>query len=228
MKHDVVQRPVRPTLSESMKTAFGGFYRVASSGAIGWVFGIVLALLPWAFPSPGARRLVGIAAGTVLVVLAAVGIRGLTVYLRSWLDYIASLEARAAALRDVVLRASGIDPGLFEERSVPMAIRGIQELDGGVALVIDVAPGIGPGATFTVADNATGGMWGTVQVVQSMGGVLLAPPVDRTQPEFWEELEDRMKRDPGPPPGFELQLSLDPLVTAMTDELAARKEPANG
>jgi hypothetical protein len=46
---------------------------------------------------------------------------------------------------------------------------------------------------------------GTVEITLIDKAAARAKPIDRAKPEFWENLEDRMRKNPEPPVGFHLE-----------------------
>lgn len=105
--------------------------------------------------------------------------------------------ARRTTARQLVALASLPQPS----DEIPVA--GISEQHGTVHLLLGLpaAPETFMGMRLTVSPRADGAAWGVVEITRIDGNMGYAAPVNRVNPDFWEHLEERMRRDPSPPDG---------------------------
>jgi len=166
------------------------------------VFALVASVVFWASPTPGLGKLLrlGVPAATVVILLCVV----CAYYLRV-VEYYREVDSILMSLRSVVLNKAGVT-GPGPSGNFEYEISGISEESGSIRLVLDEASSsaLRVGTTLAVIAIATGEEWGTVRITELEGSRAKASVVDRKRPEFWESLEDRMKTDPSPPPGFHL------------------------
>lgn len=73
--------------------------------------------------------------------------------------------------------------------------------DIGVGLAIGSADGVSPGHQFIVLNTADQAAWGVLQASEVHAGHCVCSVFDRVRPEFWDDLERRMRSDPSPPSG---------------------------
>lgn len=104
-----------------------------------------------------------------------------------------------------------------------IACLGILEINGGVGLRVDLnAAEISEILwMLNVYDAANNDLWGRVNFVEAQDSSCIYEPLDRTNPEFWEYLEGRMKFDTTAPsvylvlePPSNLITSVDHLLNA--------------
>ena len=100
---------------------------------------------------------------------------------------------------------------------------GILNRVGTVALRIEigVSDGVEIGARLNVYDVANEELWGIVEVVETDDSTCYGQPYDRTNPDFWEHLEDRMRYDTSPPEVYlvrELPAGLLEMVELLLDQ----------
>lgn len=127
-----------------------------------------------------------------------------------WWLYVRDLEFRANYVRRLLLRVAGInaDAPVAEARQ---RLHGITAgSDGTVRMLVYPVGGSGldVGSELAVVDDATVAVFGRIRVETVSNGYATAVPFDRNNPEFWEHLEDRMRRDTTPPPGVHLEANI--------------------
>ena len=161
----------------------------------------VLSVGVWTSPNPSVSLVFKLCLILPVLAIARVAIGyGLALH-----RYDLEIRERHARLREIVLAAAGLR-GAGNLADLRFAIRGIAEHEGTVQLVLDKAASVlRSGVILAVVSSRTLDEWGTVEVLGAVEGLVRAAPVDRRRPEFWENLEDRMKTDPSPPEGFHLE-----------------------
>jgi hypothetical protein len=208
--------PKRPKLIVSAKGGFKRVLTVASSPIVA----LVIAILAWTIPHAEARTLLSDA----ILIVAFLASCSLIEYLWRWWKYLRELEKRLHRFRSLVLSNANIDDSIAGDFRYTLA--GIGDHEGTVQLVINAPVGCGlrTGSKLLMVQTLTKEIWGTVEVVGLDGTMAKARPTNRTRPEFWENLEDRMRKDPAPPMGFHLE----PAVTfaAPTVKIRRRRKKA--
>lgn len=103
--------------------------------------------------------------------------------------------ARSTTVRQLLALAS------LPRSANEIPIAGISEQHGTVHLVLELptTPETFMGMRLTVSPRADGALWGVVEITHIDGNTGYAAPVDRVNPDFWDHLEERMRRDPSPP-----------------------------
>jgi hypothetical protein len=210
-KEQLYQLPKRPKLTSSARGSLHHAYAIARSP----ILALLIAVLAWTIPNAKIRTL--LTWGALAVGLAALGT--IAVYLWRWWRYLRDLERRINRFRALVLSNANIDDAAAGEFLYPIVAIG--EDAGTVQMVIAAQPGCGlrVGSKLWVVHTLTKETWGTVEVTSIDAETAKARPTDRARPEFWESLEDRMKRDPSPPLGFHLE----PAVTFEVPERKLRR-----
>ena len=61
--------------------------------------------------------------------------------------------------------------------------------------------GVAYGSRFRVTNTATAETWGIIEAVEVDDGSCTCIVFDRINIDFWDDLEQRMNRDPAPPLG---------------------------
>lgn len=79
------------------------------------------------------------------------------------------------------------------------------EDDVGVGLSVGLQDGVFPGQRFVVLNTANQERWGVLEVAEIGEGYCVCSVFDRTNPEFWDELARRMRRDASPPRGVTIR-----------------------
>lgn len=90
----------------------------------------------------------------------------------------------------------------LEQAMTPMTCTGILDRNGTVHLKVALTDSnvIGEGDQLYVHEEVDDGLWGVVRVVEYVEErSVICTPIDRTNSEFWEHLEDRMRFDTGAP-----------------------------
>lgn len=198
---DPFQLPQRPSYRASSLSSAKRILGFLSSPLLA----LFVAILAWTIPNVTIQTVLRVFLGIIILSVIVVVVD----YLRRWYGYVTSLERRSFSLRSVLLESAEIDGQLSMSR-IRYSISAIANRSGTVHLVLPEASGLRVGSLLDVIATVTGDVWGTVEVRDILSGQALAVPFDRTQPEFWEHLEDRMKRDPSPPSGFHLEPFVDP------------------
>jgi hypothetical protein len=205
------QLPKRPKLTSSARGGLHGAYAVARSP----ILALIIAVLAWTIPNAQIRTL--LTWGALAVGLAALGT--IAEYVWRWWRYLRDLERRLNRFRSLVLSNANVDDATAGE--FLYSIVAIGEDGGSVQIVVaaQIGCGLRVGSKLWVVHTLTKETWGTVEVTSMDAETAKAQPTDRARPEFWESLEDRMKKDPSPPQGFHLE----PAVTFAVPERKLRK-----
>ena len=102
---------------------------------------------------------------------------------------------------------------LYECREQKLACTGIAEKEG--SLIVIIAAGLPSGLVRGVelmVDNPGGESLGRLVVLEMQTGSALCGVIDRAEPVFWDELENRMKVDFSPPAGIVITRRLAPTI----------------
>lgn len=85
----------------------------------------------------------------------------------------------------------------------PIEATGIGPREGSVVIRLEAGSnsGVAYRAKFRVTNAATGETWGIIEAVEVDDTSCTCIVSDRSNPDFWDELEGRMRRDAAPPQG---------------------------
>ena len=195
-----VDRPrlVDTTLASSHPTLVSVIYPLLA---------LFIALLTWLIPNPNLS--IKIVLRLSLALLTCYLAVLLVKYVCKWVTYIKELEWRSSQFRKALLSYAGITETVSGDY-LEYSVSGIAKRRGTVHLQLRVPDdsGLGSGSVLDVVHSKTGAVYGTVEITTVSDGVAWAYPVDRHQPDFWQQLEDRMQEDPDPPPDVHLERSL--------------------
>ena len=151
--------------------------------------------------------------GVILALLASAVIAGLIaaygLFLRGW------VWVYRAAMRKLAARA--LNSALSQAERTRFECSGIIEMQGTVALRIlaGTSQGIQPSDKFNLYEATGNVYWGSVVAVDVRESDCDCLPQDRAEVDFWESLEDRMKRDTSKPQNVYLVLDTDDYETAL-------------
>jgi hypothetical protein len=193
------ERPRRPRFRSSTQTASTRVLRLLSSPLLA----LLIAICAWTIPSQQGRHLLRWA----VLVLAVFPLWIICEYALRWWRSLVELEQRVQAFRTLVLRNANVADAPGSDFKFP--INAITNESGTVHLIVPIgsASGLQVGSRLWTVHTLTHDVWGTVEVtsVSESEGVARAKPIDRAKPEFWDDLEDRMRKDPSPPRDFHLE-----------------------
>ena len=164
------------------------------------VFSPIAAILLAAVENPSwsgvGTVLASVAGGSLVIGFVPYFYELVSVALKRASRYGGAVEA-AVNVRIRVTRATEYLRGLNTE----LPVQAIRDGGGTVHLVFPfgIQPGLEIGANIEVVTQTGGERLGIVELVEAKERFLFARPIDRTRPEFWEDLEDRMKGDFSPP-----------------------------
>lgn len=79
------------------------------------------------------------------------------------------------------------------------------EDDVGVGLSVGLQDGVFQGQRFVVLNTANQEKWGVLEVTDIQERSCVCSVFDRTNPEFWDDLVRRMRRDASPPRGVTIR-----------------------
>ncbi len=79
------------------------------------------------------------------------------------------------------------------------------EDDVGVGLLVGAQDGVFPGQKFVVFNSANQEKWGVLEVSEVQEHSCICSVFDRTNPEFWDDLVRRMRRNASPPQGITIR-----------------------
>ena len=82
------------------------------------------------------------------------------------------------------------------------------EDDIGVGLALGSDNGVAPGHRFAVLNAANREKWGVLEASDVRESYCICSVFDRINPEFWAELERRMRSDPSPPRGVTIRRAI--------------------
>ena len=104
-------------------------------------------------------------------------------------------------------------------------VSAISERDGTVILVVQAgtSSGLVSGMRLEVRTIGANDLWGVIELKEVHEGKSFGAPVDRINPDFWEHLEDRVRRDSAPPQGVVLVPYIMPEIANIMDQLALPK-----
>ena len=151
--------------------------------------------------------------GVILALLVSAVIAALIaayrLYMRGWVWIY-----RAATRR---LAARAMNSALSHANRTRIECSGIIEMQGTVALRIlaGISQGIQSGDKFNLYEATGNAYWGNVVAVDVRESDCDCLPQDRAKVDFWESLENRMKRDTSKPPNVYLTLYTDDYETAV-------------
>jgi len=96
-------------------------------------------------------------------------------------------------------------------------IAGIADQHGTVHLLLELpaTPETFMGMRLTVSTRADGALWGVVEITRVDGNLGYAAPVDRVNPDFWEDLELKMRRNPSPPEGVVVKTEMHEVLAQL-------------
>jgi len=164
------------------------------------VLGVIAGILIQAIVNPPIHDLLGILGG---IALGSIIVGGLT-----WIwDMAPTIWRRVSAYPHAAGRVTSLEAqieeaaGYIDAMNSNLAIQSIDERDGTVHLVFPYGKntGLTEGAVLEVVRESSAEILGVVEVVEAHDRICWARPVDRRAAEFWEHLEDRMKKDFSPP-----------------------------
>ena len=94
--------------------------------------------------------------------------------------------------------------------SIPIDPDGIAEIEGdvGIGLRLGSQDGLSEGDRFLVVNTTNQRKWGILQVHEIRKNSCICLVLDRTNPEFWDALEARMREDPSPSQGVTIRRAL--------------------
>lgn len=174
--------------------------------AFGTVFAVVLTIVVLLFQARVDFRVLSvlyIAINSILIILMSlVG----TILLMAGYFVVPRLLARVwrALLVNITLHTL---QRVIETQSSMVQATAIGERQGSVVFRLETGSnsGVTYGTRFTVSNTATGEAWGVIEAVEADGYSCTCIVLDRINPEFWDELEARMRRDASPPQGVTIK-----------------------
>ena len=155
------------------------------------------------------RGLVGLEKGSVSALVVSVAIAALLALIAG--GYAVVLRFTRRTWRRFLARRMLAALDEYEEQK--LACTGIAERQGSLTMIVaaDLSTGLEQGVELMV-DNPAGDSLGRLVVLEIQTGSALCGVVDRVEPVFWDELENRMKADFSPPPGVVIRRCLAPTI----------------
>jgi hypothetical protein len=189
--------PKKTSFSEIQNSYFLSLNNFLTSG-----IGVVLAIIIGFIPSIPKYFVVVILGSTIIISYIIITYRFLLKKARR----IFQLESNAKSLIKLIMGLSGFNnPDQFSDHT--LEILGISTDNGFVDLVIKQPKTnwLNVGGKLDVLTIATNDLWGTVKITNFEEDRIFACPIDRKNPDFWENLEDRMYYDPSTPHGIYIE-----------------------
>ncbi len=189
--------------------------------AFGTVFAVVLTVVVLIFQARVDFRVLTvlyIAINSILIILISLVA---TILLMAGYFVVPRLLARAWRVLLVNITLHTLRRAIQTQSSMVQATA-IGERQGSVVFRLETGSnsGVTYGTSFTVSNTATGEAWGDIEVVEVDGDSCICIVFNRTNPEFWNELEARMRRDASPPQGVTIKRALpEDIVEIVTDLL---------
>lgn len=174
-----------------------------------YAYPIALAIIVWRGDFAIADGFIGVILALLLSAVIATLIAAYRLYMRGcvWIY--------RAAMRKLAARA--LNSALSQAERTRFECSGIIEMQGTVALRIlaGISQGIQPSDKFNLYEATGSVYWGSVVAVDVRESDCDCLPQDRAEVDFWESLEDRMKRDTSKPQNVYLVLDTDDYETAL-------------
>ena len=190
--------PQKPSFLSKDSSPLVKTFKIISS----WLFSLIIALLAWFFPNPDIRLICKILLATIIILI----IFYVIYFFISLFKYFGNLELIIKNIVFKILLSDSKIQNVADLNKLRFDIKSIKEKDGGVLIVYeDNMSCTIDGSILDMIFTATDEKWGTLVTTDSSGPLRTAKPINRIRPEFWENLEDRMKIDPTPPQGFHLE-----------------------
>ena len=136
---------------------------------------------------------------TILAVLIALGVT-LVLVLVAWLCWRYLPKIGRRVLATIALRTLS---QALRQHNQPVTCIGIGQREGSVVVSLQSGTndGVIEGMRFSVTNTATGELWGIIEAVEVDDASCTGIVFDRLKIDFWDDLEQRMNRDPAPPLG---------------------------
>lgn len=183
------------------------------------VFGIVLAIVLFVFQARlNLLSLSGnyVAINTILAVILAFGA---TFAILATAVFLAKLSTRVLRNLLIGLTIYTLNQTAIQSRSTVEAI-GIGSREGSIVIRLNLGTQTTDllGIKFEILNSASKEKLGTLEVIEIEDTSCLCSVFDRINVEFWESLEERMRRDPSPPSGITISREFpDGLLEFMQD-----------
>lgn len=164
-----------------------------------------------------------------LILFALVGVFIIIlIHLKNFENYTNQLTDKVYSLRNCLLFISNINPQLYDES--PLQILGISDNLGSVNIVVKQPRSnwLKFGSLLDVMASASNDCWGSIKIVRTDDGRSFGDPIDRKNPVFWEDLEDRMRYDQSPPPSVYLEPHIPTEVREIIKRPTILGEKTNG
>jgi hypothetical protein len=198
---ELISKPNRPKFLETFRLiGIRGYVVITSTFSA-----LIIAILSWVIPSPPLKAFFQWLFLIITLIFVVFLIVTTAMYAIQLYKYMSGLENRLSQFRKIILAYSGID--IESITDLKYNLNGIADYRGTVNLLIDLSDrnGLRRGSLLDVVVSTTGEIWGFVEVSRIIDRQAWAFPKDRRNPDFWDSLEGRMKRDPSPPPGIHLE-----------------------
>lgn len=94
-----------------------------------------------------------------------------------------------------------------ESQTGTVQISGITPIENnvGIGLSVGLQDGVFPGQRFVVLNTANQEKWGVLEVSEVWDRYCVCSVSDRTNPEFWDNLDSRIRSDAAPPGGVTIR-----------------------
>ena len=94
-----------------------------------------------------------------------------------------------------------------ESQTGTVQISGITPIENnvGIGLSVGLQDGVFPGQRFVVFNTANQEKWGVLEVSEVWDRSCVCSVSDRTNPEFWDNLDSRIRSDASPPGGVTIR-----------------------